>query len=55
MAAFYAEVMLTRSLRWRYARAADEAASLVREALHASGDIARAFEVNRDAVTVGLL
>jgi transposase len=39
MAAFNAEVMLARALHGHYARAGDEAASLIREALTASGDI----------------
>ncbi len=39
MAAFNAEVMLARALHGHYARAGDEAAALIREALHASGDI----------------
>lgn len=39
MAAFNAETMLARALHGRYARAGDEAAALIREALHASGDI----------------
>ena len=39
MAAFNAEVMLARALHRHYARAGDEAAALIREALHASGDI----------------
>jgi hypothetical protein len=39
MAAFNAEVMLARALHGHYARAADEAAALVREALATSGDI----------------
>src|SRR5712691_7272885 len=39
MAAFNAEVMLARALHGHYARASDEAAALIREALHASGDI----------------
>lgn len=39
MAAFNTEVMLARALHGHYSRAADEAAALVREALHASGDI----------------
>jgi len=39
MAAFNAEVMLARALHGHYARAGDEAAALVREALTTSGDI----------------
>ena len=39
MAAFNAEVMLARALHGHYARAGDEAAALIREALTASGDI----------------
>jgi hypothetical protein len=39
MAAFNAETMLARTLHPHYARAGDEAAVLVREALNASGDI----------------
>ena len=39
MAAFNAEVMLARALHGHYSRASDEAAALIREALHASGDI----------------
>jgi len=39
MAAFNAETTLARALHGNYARAADEAYALIREALHASGDI----------------
>ncbi|HXZ75930.1 MAG TPA: helix-turn-helix domain-containing protein [Streptosporangiaceae bacterium] len=39
MAAFNAETALARALHGRYARAGDEAYALIREALHASGDI----------------
>ena len=39
MAAFNTEVMLARARHGHYARAADEAAALIREALTASGDI----------------
>ena len=39
MAAFNAETALARALNGRYARAADEAYALIREALTASGDI----------------
>lgn len=39
MAAFNAETVLTRALHGRYARAGDEAYALIRETLHASGDI----------------
>ena len=39
MAAFNAETALARALHGRYARAADEAYALIREALTASGDI----------------
>ena len=39
MAAFNAETTLARALHGNYARAADEAYALVREALHADGDI----------------
>jgi hypothetical protein len=39
MAAFNTEVMLARALHGHYARAGDEAASLIREALTTSGDI----------------
>jgi transposase-like protein len=39
MAAFNAEVMLARALHGHYARAGDEAAALIREALTTSGDI----------------
>ena len=39
MAACNAETILARALNGRYARAGDEAYALIREALHASGDI----------------
>jgi hypothetical protein len=39
MAAFNTEVMLARALHGHYARAGDEAAALIREALTTSGDI----------------
>ena len=39
MAAFNAETALARALHGRYPRAGDEAYALIREALHASGDI----------------
>jgi hypothetical protein len=39
MAAFNAETSLARALNGSYARARDEAYALIREALHASGDI----------------
>jgi hypothetical protein len=39
MAAYNTEIMLARALHGRYARAADEAADLAREALRSSGDI----------------
>ena len=39
MAAFNAETSLARALNGSYARAGDEAYALIREALHASGDI----------------
>ena len=39
MAAYNAETTLARALNGRYARADDEAYALIREALHASGDI----------------
>ena len=39
MAAFNTEVTLARALHGHYARAGDEAAALIRESLHASGDI----------------
>ena len=39
MAACNAETILARALNGRYARAGDEACALIREALHASGDI----------------
>jgi hypothetical protein len=39
MAAFNAQTALARALHGRYARAGDEAYALIREALHASGDI----------------
>ena len=39
MAAFNAETALARALHGRYPRANDEAYALIREALHASGDI----------------
>ncbi len=39
MAAFNAEVMLARALHGHYSRAGDEAAALIRQALHTSGDI----------------
>ena len=39
MAAFNAETILARALHGHYARAADEAFALIREALTASGDI----------------
>ena len=39
MAAFNAETALARALNGNYARADDEAYALIREALHASGDI----------------
>jgi hypothetical protein len=39
MAACNAETLLARALNGRYARAGDEAYALIREALHASGDI----------------
>ncbi len=39
MAAFNAETTLARALNGNYARAADEAYALIREALHVSGDI----------------
>ncbi len=39
MAAFNAETILARALHGHYARAGDEAAALIREALAASGDI----------------
>ena len=39
MAACNTETILARALNGRYARAGDEAYALIREALHASGDI----------------
>jgi hypothetical protein len=39
MAAYNTEISLARALHGHYARAADEAADLAREALNASGDI----------------
>ncbi|HXZ72207.1 MAG TPA: helix-turn-helix domain-containing protein [Streptosporangiaceae bacterium] len=39
MAAYNAETILARALHGRYARADDQAYALIREALHASGDI----------------
>jgi transposase len=39
MAAFNTETVLARALNGNYARAGDEAYALIREALHASGDI----------------
>jgi len=39
MAACNTETILARTLNGRYARAGDEAYALIREALHASGDI----------------
>jgi len=39
MAACNTETILARALNGRYARAGDEACALIREALHASGDI----------------
>lgn len=39
MTAFNAETALARALHGRYARVGDEAYALIREALHASGDI----------------